>query len=134
MPADDQNASLPGSRPLKLAKRATLLATIHGVSTRTMRHHLAMGTMPERKRKMGRDGKSYPAGCGPCPILTELRRASWALDQATRAWQRDPLAVGPQHLIRSRTVARAAHDLARFLERQSYRNGKSGWTTHRLRS
>lgn len=67
--------------------RAAIIARDHNVSLATAFRHLRSGTTPARERRIGRDGKTYPA---PEPttrqtaVSKELRLASQSIVRAKR--------------------------------------------------
>lgn len=62
------------------------LATIHKISERTARRHIRRGTTPAGERRIGRDGKTYPAATSyRSPLHAPLAQARSHIRRALRA-------------------------------------------------
>jgi hypothetical protein len=90
------------------------MAATFGVSERTARRHIARGTTPDARRKLGRDGKTYAASrdsyrsgsCSACPysaLSRDLKMARNAVRRLARA-----TAFSPDDLAELRTIATEA--------------------------
>lgn len=101
-----------------LTQTAKAMATENKLSLRTAYRHLARGTMPAAVRRIGRDGKTYPAHPrGLCLSQTPLERElalTWqALNRADKKACQDGFADNELVSLR-RIVANATEILQRW--------------------
>jgi len=101
-----------------LTQKAMVMAAEYKISLRTAYRHLARGTVPSADRRIGMDGKTYPApplrlGYNRTPLERELALTRQALNRADKKACEQGIGFADVHALR-RIVATATEMVARW--------------------